>query len=255
MGRDVLSRWAPGPDFTVAYGEHPDQLADVRLPPGEPRAAVLFLHGGFWRHDYDRTHVGPLAVALAAGGFVTITPEYRRTGAPGGGWPGTFDDVAAAARTVPTQVAAGLPLLLAGHSAGGHLALWAGAQLARDGRPPRGVVALAPVADLAAAYQLDLDQGAVAALLGGGPVDAAGRYAAADPMSLLPLGVTMAIGHGDRDAQVPIELSRRFADAARAAGDEVTLYEWPEVDHFDVIDPDSAIWPVIVTVFERLAAG
>lgn len=255
MGRGVLSRWAPGPDFTVAYGEHPDQVADVRMPAGQPRAAVLFLHGGFWRHEYDRAHVGPLAVALASAGLVAITPEYRRTGAPGGGWPGTFDDVGAAVRTVPARVADGLPLLLAGHSAGGHLALWAGAQLAREGRPPRGVVALAPVADLTLAYQLDLDRGAVAALLGGGPVEAAGRYAAADPMSLLPLGVTMVIGHGERDVQVPIELSRRFSAAARAAGDDVTLYEWPGVDHFDVIDPESTSWPAIVTVVDRLAAA
>jgi acetyl esterase/lipase len=255
MGRDVLTRWAPGPDFTVAYGEHPDHVADVRLPPGEPRAAVLFLHGGFWRQEYDRVHVGPLAVALAAAGFVVITPEFRRTGAPGGGWPGTFDDVVTAARAVPPQVAAGLPLLLAGHSAGGQLALWVGAQLARSGQPPHGVLALAPVVDLPAAYELDLDGGAVATLLGGGPTEAPERYAAADPLALLPLGVAMAIGHGDRDVVVPIELSRRFADAARAAGDSMTLHEWPGVDHFDIIDPESAIWPVVVTVFQQLVRG
>jgi acetyl esterase/lipase len=271
MGRDVLSRWAPGPDFTVGYGA--EQVADVRRPPGDPVGAVLFLHGGFWRDVYDRAHVGPAAVALAAAGFVTITPEYRRTGAPGapgapgmpgmpgvpgaevGGWPGTFDDVAAAVREVPAMVANGLPLVLAGHSAGGQLALWAAAGLARDGRPPRGVLALAPVADLAAAYQLDLDRGAVAALLGGGPVEFPGRYAAADPMALLPLGVPVVLVHGDRDARVPVEISRRYAAAATAAGDQVTLHEWPGVDHFAVIDPESAVWPGIVTAVGRLAAG
>lgn len=253
MSRDVLSRWAPGPDFTVTYGA--DQVADVRLPPGRASAAVLFLHGGFWRHAYDRTHVGPLAVALAAAGYLTITPEYRRTGGPGGGWPGTFDDVAAAVREVPAAVAAGLPLVLAGHSAGGHLALWAAAGLAGDGRPPRGVLALAPVADLVTAYQLDLDQGAVAALLGGGPDEQPGRYQAADPMALLPVGVPLVLVHGDRDAQVPTELSRRFAAAARQAGDDVTLHEWPGVDHFAVIDPESTVWPRIVTAVERLVDG
>jgi acetyl esterase/lipase len=255
MGRDVLDRPAPGPDLTLRYGEHPDQVADVRHAVGTPKGCVLFLHGGFWRAAYDRAHVGPLAVALARSGFEVITPEYRRTGAPGGGWPGTLDDVAAAVRTVPPRVAPELPLILAGHSAGGHLALWAGAGLAADGLAPRGVLALAPVADLATAYHLDLDGGAVAALLGGGPSEHPSRYAAADPMALLPLGVPTVIGHGDRDVQVPIEISRRFFAAARAAGDDVTLSEWPGVDHFDVIDPLSGIWPLIVTVVERIAAG
>src|SRR5215471_17311577 len=97
---------------------------------GGPRPAplVMFLHGGFWRAAFDRTHTGPLASALAAAGFVVCVPEFRRTGQRGGGWPGTFDDVAAAVDLLPSRirgaVGAGLisdePVLLAGHSAGGH---------------------------------------------------------------------------------------------------------------------------------------
>src|SRR5262245_48719296 len=99
--REVLSRPAPPPQATLPYGEHPDHVADVRLPhgyageeansaagtPENPAPMVLFLHGGFWRHQYDRAHTGPLAAALATAGFVVVTPEYRRTGAAGGGWP------------------------------------------------------------------------------------------------------------------------------------------------------------------------
>jgi acetyl esterase/lipase len=238
----------------VAYGEHPDQVADVRLPGGPARGTVLFLHGGFWRAAFDRLHVAPLAVALAAAGFVAITPEYRRTGSPGGGWPGTFDDVAAAVRTAPALVGAG-PLVLAGHSAGGQLALWAAHHLATAGRPPRGVVALAPVADLTAAYHLDLGRGAVATLLGGAPTEEPARYAAADPMTLLPLGVETVLGHGDRDAHVPVAFSRDYAVAARLAGDRVTLREWPGVEHFAPIDPESTVWPEILAAIERLMAG
>ncbi len=165
---------------------HADQVVDIRRAVGPSRGLVLFLHGGFWRHEYDRTHTGPLATALAAAGFTVATPEYRRTGAPGGGWPGTFDDVATAVRATPALVAdvtgeAADPPILAGHSAGGHLALWAAAGLAREGVPPAGVVALAPVADLDQAYRLDLDGGAVAALLGGGPETYPARYAAGRP--------------------------------------------------------------------------
>jgi len=218
---------------------------------------VIFLHGGFWRQEYDRAHTGPLAAALAAAGLVTVAPEFRRTGAPGGGWPGTLDDVAAAVRAVPGLVtpdpvtpALGEPIL-AGHSAGGHLALWAAAGLAREGRPPRGVVALAPVADLIRAFELDLDGGAVPALLGGRPDQVPDRYAAADPIVSLPIGAPVIVGHGDRDTVVPLEISQRFVRAARAVGDDVTLAAWEDVDHFDVIDPESPAWPNVLTCIER----
>lgn len=257
--RGVLTRSAPPPDLTVAYGTHPDQVADVRLPSGsgDTYPLVLFLHGGFWRSAYDRAHVGPLAADLAARGYPVATVEYRRTGAPGGGWPGTFDDVRAAVRTVPGLIrdAAGAigEVVLAGHSAGGQLALWAAAGLAADPGVRVPVLALAPVADLARAFRLDLDGGAVAALLGGGPAEFAERYAMADPTALLPLGVPVALVHGDDDRQVPVDFSRAFAAAARAAGDEVTLYELPGVEHFGLIDPQSPAWPAVLAALEPVS--
>jgi acetyl esterase/lipase len=257
----VLSRLAPPPDFTVSYGEHPDQIADVRLPIGASSAAaplVLFLHGGFWRNSYDRAHTGPLAADLAARGFVVATPEYRRTGAPGGGWPGTLDDVAAATRMVPPLVAGRTAVdlnrvVVAGHSAGGHLALWAVAGMAHSDRGVRGAVALAPVADLRAAYELDLDGGAVAALLGGGPTEVPDRYAATDPMALIPIGARVVIVHGLHDAHVPVELARRFATAAHAAGDEIDLVELLDTEHFGLIDPRSLAWPAVLAAFATVA--
>jgi acetyl esterase/lipase len=246
----VLDRPAPPPDLTVRYGDHPDQIIDVRRPP-VPGPLVIFIHGGFWRHEYDRQHTGPLASALAGAGFVVATPEYRRTGGDGG-WPTTLDDVAAAVSAAPALIRAagvamaGAEVALAGHSAGGHLALWAaaGADLVT------GVVALAPVADLRTAYELDLDGGAVRALVGGGPDDVPQRYAAADPLARLPLGVRVEILHGVRDRQVPIALSRRYAKAALAAGDPVALTEL-DCDHFAVIDPISTVWPSVVDAFHR----
>jgi len=215
---------------------------------------VLFFHGGFWRQEYDRTHTGPLAVALAALGYVVVTPEYRRTGGAGG-WPATLDDVSLAVCRLPGLVrerlgqAADAPLLLAGHSAGGHLALWAAAELADR---VAGVVALAPVADLRATYDLGLDGGAVRDLLGGGPSEVPERYAAADPMARLPIRVPIDLVHGRRDAQVPCEFSARFAAAAAEAGDLVLL-DHPDCDHFAVIDPASAAWPVVVAAIDRAA--
>jgi pimeloyl-ACP methyl ester carboxylesterase len=194
--------------------------------------------------------------------------EYRRTGQPGGGWPGTFDDVAAGVARSPAAIAEalgtaapvvrgsrdpGMPppaVVLLGHSAGGHLALWYAAT--QPGRVA-GVVALAPVADLAQAYALGLDDGAVAELLGGGPDDVPERYAAADPTRRPALGVPTVLVHGDRDAQVPLALSRRYAPVARAAGADVTLTELPGVEHFGLIDPNSTAWPAVTSALRLVA--
>ncbi|MGC9667147.1 alpha/beta hydrolase family protein [Planosporangium sp. 12N6] len=258
--RDVLTRPAPEPDFTVRYGAHPDHVADVRLPPGDADGPlVVFVHGGFWRAEFDRRHTAPLAADLAERGYPVATVEFRRTGQEGGGWPGTFTDVADAVTRVPRLVGAALAdrgravpdltrPILAGHSAGGHLALWAAGT---TGLPVRGVLALAPVADLALAHRLDLDGGAVATLLGGGPDEVPDRYAAADPMRLLPLTVPAVVVHGTADDRVPVEVGRSYVAAARAAGDDVTLVELPETEHFAVIDPRSAAWS---SVLDALAA-
>ncbi|SCG79022.1 Alpha/beta hydrolase family protein [Micromonospora echinaurantiaca] len=256
--RAVLTRPAPAPDHTVAYGEHPDQLADLRRPAGggPARPLVVVVHGGFWRAEYDRSHTGPLAAALAAQGHPVAQLEYRRTGQPGGGWPGTLSDVAAgvaalprlAADAMPGLVGAGAPILV-GHSAGGHLALYAAATVpAAVG----GVLALAPVSDLAEAYRLDLDGGAVAALLGGGPAEFPDRYAAADPRSAVPLQTRTVVVHGTLDEQVPVAMSRSFVAASRAARGDIRLVELPECEHFGLIDPESSAWPEITTAFRSL---
>lgn len=290
--RDVLTRPAPPPDHVLRYGPGPDHVADVRLPPGlglrdaaRPPVLVLLLHGGFWRAAYDRTHLGPLAAALAAENFVVCTPEFRRTGQPGGGWPGTFDDVAAAVDRLPGLVRSALPdavgpgrVILAGHSAGGHLALWSagrhrlGADSPWHGVPGRagaagvsdvsgssgadvaGVVALAPVSDLAACYRAGLDDDAAGALLGGGPDEQPDRYAAADPARLVPLGVPVRIVHGTADDRVPFAMSRSFAESARTAGDVVELDVLAGGGHFGVIDPLSGAWPVVLAAFRAVAA-
>ena len=250
---------------------------------------ILLLHGGFWRAAYDRTHLGPLASALAAESFAVCTPEFRRTGQPGGGWPGTFDDVALAVDRLPGLVQAVLPggatvdgaaasgVILAGHSAGGHLALWSAGRhrlgpdspwhldpgaggapvlvLCVSGAGMAGVVALAPISDLAACYQAGLDHDAVGDLLGGGPAEQSARYAAADPAQLIPLGVPVRIVHGTADDRVPFAMSQSFAARDRAAGDPVRLDVLEGGGHFAVIDPLSAAWPVVLAAFRAVASA
>jgi acetyl esterase/lipase len=267
---DVLTRPAPPADFVVSYGPGADHVADVRLPgPGaRPAPLVVFLHGGFWRAAYDRTHAGPLAAALAAAGYAVCVPEFRRTGQPGGGWQGTFDDVAAAVESLPVRVRersapaaiSNEAVLLAGHSAGGHLALWAaGRHLLLPGsawhwqRRVRGVVALAAVSNLTACHEQSLGRGAAALLMAGGPGEHAERYRSADPAFLVPLGCPVRLVHGSEDDTVPCAMSREYAKRAQAAGDETTLDELPKTGHFEVIDPLSAAWPRVLAAFAELA--
>jgi acetyl esterase/lipase len=259
---DILTREAPAPDLTVGYGPLPEHVADVRLPPesspSPPAPLVIFWHGGFWRAQCDRHHLGPLASDLAARGYVVVTPEYRRTGdgsggGGGGGWPMTFEDVLLAAAKLPAMLDGQLPgqidlgrVVLGGHSAGGHLAVWAagrdavGQEMA-PGASVSGVLALAPVLDLADAFRLKLGRGAVGALLGGSPQEFAERYAAADPSLLDPLAARLTIVHGDRDPSVPIEMSRNYRDRTGCA-----LVEIEGGDHFAVIDPRSKAWSSVV---------
>jgi dipeptidyl aminopeptidase/acylaminoacyl peptidase len=183
-----------------------------------------------------------LCLDLAARGWVAWNLEYRRVGDDGGGWPHTFDDVRAG---IDALVAVDdLPrarVVAIGHSAGGHLALWA----AGESEAVTGAVSLAGVTDLIDAHHRGLSSDATGSLLGGSPVEVPDRYAAASPMARLPIGVPMLLVHGDADENVPVEQSERFARAAAAAGDEVELFAGP-FDHFDVIDPGGHSWPRVL---------
>ncbi len=200
----------PPPSPVVRYGDHPDQVANLHLPAAEggPRPCVVLVHGGFWRERWDRTVMTALACDVAERGFAAWNLEYRRVGQDGGGWPGTLLDVAAG-----VDALAGVPevdatrVVVVGHSAGGHLALWlAGRRRLSEGAPgaqplvlPRAVVAQAGVCDLVAGAHDGLGGGAVMALLGGSPDDVPDRYAVASPAALLPLGVPQLLVHGLHD--------------------------------------------------------
>jgi len=237
----VLDRPAPPPARTAAYGPDPAQVYDVRLPVGEAKdVTVGIVHGGFWRAEYDRTHTACQAQAFADAGWAVAVVEYRRTGMPGGGWPGTGADVAAAVAAVRADPDLPDRLVLVGHSAGGHLVTWAasrpwGADLA-------GVVSLAGVVDLQAAFGLRLGDGAVEAFLDGSPAEQPDAYAAADPALHRPL-IPVVLVHGVDDDVVPPAVSRFYREKVAALAGSgpvppVTLHELVGCGHYGLIDPE-----------------
>ncbi|MFE2290984.1 alpha/beta hydrolase family protein [Streptomyces sp. NPDC059452] len=267
------------PDRTVAYGDHPDQVVDFYAPRDGRTGAplVVLLHGGAWRARYDRAHLSPLADFLARRGFAVANVEYRRGGeeggrAPGaeplaGRWPETFDDVAAALDAVPALAARELPeadvrrVVVAGHSAGGHLALWAAARhVLPEGSPwhlpapppLRGVVALAPIADFTTAVELAVCGGAVTQLVGEG-AEFEERAAHADPGLLLPTGIATAIVHGEEDTEVPLAVSEAYVDAAAKSGETVGLTLLGDVGHFPLIDPAADACAIVAEEITQLA--
>lgn len=235
------------------YGSAQSQAGDLHRPDaGDRWPVVCLLHGGFWRTPHGREQMDGVAEELAARGYAVWNIGYRRIGEPGGGWPGTLGDVAAAIDHL-VVLAADDPRLdlrrvaLVGHSAGGQLALCAGARgrVSRRFAPahvvPKAVCALAAIADLEHAYELGSGRGAVAALLDGSPDKHAGRYAQASPLRLLPLGVRQLILHGTDDAAVPPAMSDAYARAARAAGDRVDHVEFQRTGHMEYLDPTSEV--------------
>lgn len=220
------------PESQERYGPHPSQVIDLYgLESGGKRIVVL--HGGFWREKWDRTHLSPFAAALAGQGMSVALVEYRRVGG-GGGWPTTVEDIDAALEHLGAPAS-----IVVGHSSGGHLALWAASK--RERAAGRAVV-VAPVADLERAHELRLSDGAVADFLGGND-QVEGALSEADPMRLLPR-IPVEILHGTADQDVPIELSRRYANNWGGR-----LHLLPGVGHYAPFTPRTRAFDVLVSSF------
>lgn len=238
-----MSELSRRPPALHPYGRGRSRFGELFLPAGEPphRVAVV-LHGGFWRRRYDRTLMHPLCRDLAALGWAAWNLEYRRLGPfVRGGWPATFDDVSAGVDHLAELPGLDLSTVVAvGHSAGGHLALWAATREA-----PRvsvtHVVGQAAVSDLREAARLGLSGGVAGRLVG----HRDDRYPLASPAERLPLGVPQLLVHGDEDGIVPVAMSLRYYELATAAGDTVELVVLPGTGHFEHLDPRSEAWAAV----------
>jgi acetyl esterase/lipase len=234
----------------IAYGDGEWQFGDLWLPPDQPAAVVVLVHGGFWRKIYGLDLMDPLAADLVGRGVAAWNIEYRRVGHEGGGWPGTLTDVAGAIDLLGSigpghrLDVEGDGVSVVGHSAGGHLALWLASRAllpadAPGSNPvvtPARAVGLAPVADLAAAQRDGVGSGAVGDFLGGGPADVPDRYAVATPA--IAGGVELTVVRGSADDVVPAP----YTVPPGADSSSVTLVDIAGDDHFDLIDPASRSW-------------
>jgi acetyl esterase/lipase len=243
MSEDILSLTPPPADHSLPYGTDPNQFGDLRIPKASgPFPVVMNIHGGFWRAKYGLEHAGHLCAALTKKGIATWNLEYRRVGNAGGGWPGSFEDVANGFRFLP-QIAKEYKLdvarvLVMGHSAGGQLALC----LAAHEPALMRAVSLAGVVDLQRAFELHLSNDVVVEFMGGKPAEVAEHYQEADPMQLSIRQARQVLIYGTKDDVVPPDFSRKYAEAKRAKGENVKLVEIANADHYDVIDPRSEAW-------------
>jgi acetyl esterase/lipase len=258
-----------GYDYEIAYGPAADNVIEVWGSRSDPvTAQVVVIHGGFWRAAYTRRHIRRLCAALAMAGNTVYSIEYGRPNGAESGWPRTFQDVAAAVDACVSDaitVNSKGRIVLLGHSAGGHLALWAASRhrvregppgLARREQPVfAGVIALAGVCDLGLASRLALGNGAVDQLMGGDPWTHAERFAIADPIRLVPTGVPSILVHGELDTAVPLEVSRSYATAARAAGDHSDVCVLRGTGHLELISPHSGAWSFVLSAIATLAGG
>jgi len=233
------------------YGTDPSQFGELWLPHGPSLGTVVVIHGGFWRARYGLSLGRPLAADLVARGYATWNLEYRRALA-GGGWPTTFEDVAAGIDLLETLPVDASRVVAIGHSAGGHLAAWAAG---RGKLPPgtpgagptvavTGVVSQAGVLRLADCARERVGGTAALDLMGGGPDELPEPYRLADPIAAVPVPASVLCLHSRADGNVPYSYSESYVAAATAAGGKTALVE-TSGDHFTLIDPTAPDWATV----------
>ena len=232
----------------ITYGDDPSQFAELHRPDGPSRGVVVVIHGGFWKSAYDYTLGQPLARSLATEGWTAWNIEYRRVG-NGGGTPQTFDDVAAAIDALAGVEGVDTSTVVTlGHSAGGHLAVWAAGRTGA-GVPVTHAISQAGVLDLVMSERMGLGGGAAASLLGHAPGPDDAQW---DPQQQIPLTVPVWCVHGIDDAIVPIGQSEGYVVDAQAAGAQAEIIR-VEGDHFVVIDPESDAWSATLGILDAIA--
>ena len=245
-------------DHRYAYGDGPQQFGELFLPASPPpHPAIVLVHGGGYQEKYDLKPVGTIARALANEGFAVWNIEYRRAG-NGGEYPNMFLDVGAAAdflHKIADEYGLDLSgVISVGHSAGGHLALWLAGRHrisessplnCKDALPIAGVVALAPLADVAFAFETDSGGDALPIVMGRDQPTFAAHLRDTSPREMLPLGRPQIHIVGDQDDLILPNL-RHYLEAAKATADEPELILLEGAGHFEIVAVDAPEWQVVL---------
>ena len=268
FGPQQVNRLPSSPaDHRIHYGSDPLQFGELRLPQSSGRHPVaVVIHGGCWKSRHgdliaDLQNTVPLSSALTSLGIATWNIEYRQTDNPGGGWPGTFEDVANAidylrvlAEVYPLDMNR---VAVIGHSAGGHLGTGAAARyrlpngsplFSKEPLPIVGVVNLAGPTDLESILPIQSQLcGApvITNLIGGSPSEVPERYRKASPSNLLPISVKQVLITGAQDKLIPAWWGQKYEEAAKKVGDDVSFTAVENASHFEVIAPGSVAWPKV----------
>jgi len=245
------------PYLRASYGFGPIQVGELRLPPGKgPFPVAVIIHGGCWKKGFaTMAMMSPMATALTARGFATWNIEYRQLGEEGAGWPGTFEDWGMALDHLRVLVKSE-PLdlkrvIVVGHSAGGHAALWLAA---RPGLPKasrlrgddpiavRAAVDIDGLADLRPYIGPVNDicgAPVITDLMGGEPAAQPERYREGNPAERLPLRVPQLLVSAKLLAP---DAARAYAQQARSAGDRVEILELADTGHHEPVAPGTPAW-------------
>ncbi len=275
-----MARAVPRPDTVVMLRVGGRELpAELRVPSGRgPHPVAIVIHGGCWVTKFaDLSVMRPLTEALRQAGIATFNISYRRADEDGGGWPGTFTDVAAqAAALAPLAARYSLDMtkvIATGHSAGAHLALWlaswpklpATSAIRSTAAVPRigAVVPLDGPGDLLGFNPAVLrvcGTPVLEQLLGSKPDSQPQRWRDASPSAWLPLGVPQALVRAGMDARLPGSGAERgtmidYAARARAAGDSVWLLNADTTSHFALLDPEQPVFPIVLRAMKDAIAA
>lgn len=250
----------------IAYGEKEFQFADLRLPDTSgPHPVFIVIHGGCYLAKYDLNYMGEISKSLSDQAYATWNIEYRRVGNKGGGWPGTFLDVADAAdylRHIAPRYNLDLKkVFVIGHSSGGQLAIWLAArdQIKSDSELFREnplsihtAAALAPVANIARRFRQENCDNSAAGLMGGSPEEQAERYRQVSPVEMLPIQTPQIIFLGQQDSAARHDETENYLKRAKALGMPVEFVSVPDSGHIDLVVPGTSAWESVNQVLESL---
>lgn len=248
--------------FKLSYGEHPSQFGELRLPESNIKnILVMSVHGGFWRSKYDLKENAPLVTDLTERGYITWNIEYRRVGEQGDGGLGTMNDALSAfnyLEKIKKEFKFEISnVILIGHSAGAQICAWLAHHLEYSKQSVSSIstlsiekiISLAGVMDLEKMYEIHKEQNVISPVIsfvGGNPDEAPDSYRTLSPISLLPINVKHILLHGEIDQHVPYELSSSYYQRALSKDIDVQLISLPDVDHFDLIDPNNDVWKSVL---------